>query len=73
MYISATNKRRKRQVNETRVYVRLTRKLYNDVYHLKRLLSGVILVKVNEYCGTGLDEQSRIKQDTYRQKKKRRV
>lgn len=44
MYIGATKKRRKRKFHETRVYVRFAGKLLNDVYHLKMLLSGKILV-----------------------------
>jgi len=43
-YTSATKKRREQKFHETRVYVRMTRKLRNDVYHPKMLLSGVILV-----------------------------
>jgi len=44
VYQRYKEKRRQRQFHETRVYVRMTRKLRNDVYHMKMLLSGVILV-----------------------------
>jgi len=49
--ISATKKRRQRQFHETRVYVRMTRKLGNDVYGLKMLLCGIILVNSKNTVG----------------------